>query len=455
MSEQTTIEWATSTFNPWIGCTKVSPGCTHCYAERDMDHRRGRVKWGNGNPRSRTSVEYWKQPLRWNRAAAASGQRPRVFCASLADVFDDEVPIAWLADLIALIAATPNLDWLLLTKRPHLVMSRLRDAHEHIERELHGDHWQEREPSSPASHLLNNWTMGGPAADPIPPANVWMGTTVEDQQRANERIPHLLQIPACVRFLSCEPLVGPVDLLTWPGSNVWSGPTITDTWDTFTWPEWVPADIRRHVTEFWSAAYGRNPSAWANSFLNSERNRHTGMPKFGSEVTYSKNWIDRLGAKQIGHGRFVPLWNNIGAVVHADGTYRGGLGFSRGPGWLEQWMDARGDYQHRIHWIICGGESGPQARPMHPHWARNIRDQAESAGVPFLFKQWGEWVHDGDKPYRSDIRVARWVAMDGSTGDRQPQPEGCAWGATIGKKAAGRLLDGRTWDQFPSVATSA
>ena len=145
MSAATRIEWADSTFNPWIGCTKISPGCDHCYAERQMDQRLGRVRWGAGQPRQRTSAAYWRQPELWNaeadrfRECGACGwrgqieigaspvpfARRRVFCASLADVFDNEVPLKWLMDLLDLIRRTPNLDWLLLTKRIGNVTTRL------------------------------------------------------------------------------------------------------------------------------------------------------------------------------------------------------------------------------------------------------------------------------------------------------------------------------------------
>lgn len=117
MGEQTKIEWADHTFNPWIGCTKVSPACDNCYAEALMDARYGRVEWGAGNPRSRTANSTWRLPRKWNREAVKTGDRPFVFCASLADVFDNEVDPAWRADLFRLIEETPNLVWLLLTKR--------------------------------------------------------------------------------------------------------------------------------------------------------------------------------------------------------------------------------------------------------------------------------------------------------------------------------------------------
>lgn len=381
MGENSKIEWTHHTFNPWLGCAKVSPGCAHCYAERDME-RYGKAKWGAGQPRVRTATSTWAQPLKWDRAAAKAGRRDRVFCASLADVFDDEVAESWRADLFSLIDACRNLDWLLLTKRPGNMGAML-----------------------PAGWYGSPWP------------HVWLGTTVEDQEHADLRIPQLLAVPAARRFLSCEPLLGQVDLLHWPGSSTWSGPPLTDTWDDFAWPEWVPGRIRQRIAEFWSPAMGRSPRAWAGSFLTSPSSTHTGMPAFGSRVSYGRNWIGCFREHAAASGRFVPLWNNIGAVVHADGTWHSGLGFARGPGWLERWLREDGKYHLEIDWIICGGESGPKARPMHPAWARSLRDQAQAAGVPFLFKQWGEYDQDGRR---------------------------------VGKHTAGRLLDGRTWDEVPA-----
>lgn len=117
MAENSKIEWCDHTFNPWIGCTKVSPACDNCYAENLMDTRYGRAKWGAGQERVRTAASNWSQPRKWNRQAEASGTRPFVFCSSLADVFDNEVDEDWRFDLFKLIEETPNLVWLLLTKR--------------------------------------------------------------------------------------------------------------------------------------------------------------------------------------------------------------------------------------------------------------------------------------------------------------------------------------------------
>jgi protein gp37 len=245
MGENSKIEWTDHTFNPWIGCTKVSPGCANCYAEK-YGHRFG-VPWGRDCPRRRTSAANWRLPLRWNKQAEESGIRPRVFCASLADWLDEAAPVTWLADLLALISWTPCLDWLLLTKRPQNWRTRLAEVYED-------------NPQSIGACLAWDWFKHG-----TPPSNVLIGATAEDQARANERIPILLQIPARSRFLSCEPLLGPVDLC---------------------------------LSELWEPAKD-------------------------------------------------------------------------------------------VDWVICGGESGPGARPMAPKWAQSLRDQCQVAAVPFFFKQWG------------------------------------------------------------------
>lgn len=204
--EKSKIEWASTvkadgsvvpgnTFNPWLGCTKVSPGCLNCYAENLMDTRYGRVKWGAGQPRSLTSDDYWKQPGRWNSRARESGVRTKVFCASLSDWLDNEVPAEWLARLLAWLVLTPHLDWLLLTKRPQNWQSRLEAV-----AALEGT------PFKSSAAYAKLWLSGYQSH------NVWVGVTAENQAMADERVPLLLSIPAKVRFLSCEPLLGNIDL---------------------------------------------------------------------------------------------------------------------------------------------------------------------------------------------------------------------------------------------------
>lgn len=328
MAENTKIEWTDHTFNPWIGCTKVSPGCDHCYAENLMDTRMGVASWRPGAERVRTKDANWKMPLRWNAQAdafmAQHGRRQRVFCASLADVFDNAVDPQWRADLFDLIAATPNLDWLLLTKRIGNVGNMLPvpfDFDKHY-------------------------------------PNVWIGATIVNQVEADRDIPKLLDVPARVRFLSMEPLLGPVDL--------------------------------------------------------------THIEVFG------------------GDAEIYPLKGTTDCVDEEG---------------------APTDDVPALDWVIVGGESGPGARPMHPDWARSLRDQCEAAGVPFLFKQWGEWASVSTSPVHPESTRTPGnlcsVTLDGVTADHYVaiSTDG---GRTrneirrVGKKAAGRLLDGRTWDGFPA-----
>jgi protein gp37 len=178
MSEITAISWTNHTFNPWSGCAKVSAGCTNCYAANLPPSMRRGAEWGEGRPRVHASEDYWRQPLAWERAAIKAGERRRVFCASVADAFEDRDDLDGArARLFALIEATPGIDWLLTTKRADAIMRRV-----------------------PAA-----WRSGFPR-------NVWMLVSVEDQKAADARIPWLLKVPAVVRGLSMEPLIGPVDL---------------------------------------------------------------------------------------------------------------------------------------------------------------------------------------------------------------------------------------------------
>lgn len=178
MGENTKIEWATHTFNPWWGCTKVSEACKHCYAEA-WAKRVGQNVWGPKPDRRLMSDSHWKQPLKWNQKASGLAERPRVFCASMADVFEDRDELTThRARLFDLIEETQNLDWLLLTKRPRNVAR------------------------------LARWTD-------IWPENIWLGTTVELQKRADELLPYLAAIPAKVRFISAEPLLGPLAIKPW------------------------------------------------------------------------------------------------------------------------------------------------------------------------------------------------------------------------------------------------
>lgn len=172
MGSNSSIEWTTHTFNPWWGCTKVSDGCKFCYAEA-LSKRYGHDAWGPGRARRLMSDNHWKEPLKWNAEAQRQNTRHRVFCASMADVFEDQAPEGQIERLWELIRRTPNLDWQLLTKRPERICQSLPD----------------------------DWQHGYP--------NVWMGTSVENS-RVVDRITHLVAVPAVVHFLSLEPLIGPL-----------------------------------------------------------------------------------------------------------------------------------------------------------------------------------------------------------------------------------------------------
>ena len=178
MGADSKIEWCDHTFNPWVGCTKVSAACDHCYAE-SWAKRTGQPHLWSG-ARRRTTEANWRQPLKWNRTAADAGVRKRVFCASLSDVFDNQVPNDWRNDLWQLILATPHLDWLLLTKRPQ-----------------------------------NIWKFIAPAWGREGWQNVWLGTTCEDHEQFRARYPHLSKVPARRRFISYEPALGPIRI-DWP-----------------------------------------------------------------------------------------------------------------------------------------------------------------------------------------------------------------------------------------------
>lgn len=359
MAEQSKIEWTDHTFNPWEGCQKVAPECDHCYAEARDVRFTGGTHWGPKAPRRRTSVQNWNKPRRWNTQAdafiATHGRRQRVFCASLADVFDNAVDPAWRADLWALIRECDRLDWLLLTKRPQNIAKMLPPDW--------GDGWR----------------------------HVWLGTSAGTQKTAEQNIPHLLATPAMRRFVSCEPQLGPVDLTRLDMLNIFR--VIRDVEDPY-------------------------------------------LPK---------NFFNALTGQ-----------SDIHPIHNAE------------PNW------------GKLDWVICGGESGPNARPMHPTWAKSLRDQCQSAGTAFFFKQWGEWqpysehneangpaLHEEPPAQHPDARTRNRfdaICMDsdgaeyglGEKGQFPRAPEGAFAGPKpmsmhrIGKKAAGRMLDGREWNEVPN-----
>jgi protein gp37 len=299
------IAWTDETWNPIRGCSKVSAGCENCYAEKMA----ARFAWPgtvggeggsgldpepsgpfadviNGSGKWNGHVEVLPNVLR----RPESWRRPRrVFVNSMSDLFHDKVPDAFIARVFSVMGGTPQHTYQILTKRPERALKM-----------FSGTAWAAYETLS----------------------NVWIGVSVENQEAAEQRIPLLLQMPAAVRFASCEPLIGPVDLHNVGG---------------------------KRATAF-------------------------------------------------------------------------------------QMINKR---PRRLDWVICGGESGDDARPMHPDWARGLRDQCAGAGVPFMFKQWGTW-RPGTTPANPNAKSATIrVFIGGQTMIK------------VGKKAAGRTLDGRTWDEFP------
>jgi len=292
----TKIEWADKSWNPVIGCTKVSPGCANCYAKRMAERFAG--PWGldPANPFAvKLHPERLEDPLRWKKPST-------VFVCSMSDLFHEDIPDKYIVDVLSTIAECQfsgnRHTFLLLTKRAGRMQEIMSGE------TIANDVWLQ------TTHGVSR------GKSPWPLANVWTGVTVENQEQADKRIPFLLATPAAKRFVSVEPMLGPVDL-----------------------GEYMHVSLMKSCKGDWWTKHGINGPA--------------------------------------------------------------------------------------LDWVICGGESGPNARPMHPDWARSLRDQCKASGTPFMFKQWGEWA-----PYL-DIDLKEYNF------------------SRVGKKAAGRLLDGELWDQYP------
>lgn len=336
MAQNSKIEWTDTTWNPLAGCTRASAGCDNCYAAKmslrleamalaDIEAGKdpgGKQKYigvatknGQGVPAFNGTInldeDELQRPYSWKKPR-------RVFVNSMSDLFHKDVPEWFILSAFNVMRDNPQHIFQVLTKRPDRAAS-----------------FTNRLPSVPR--------------------NVWMGTSVENQEQADLRIPHLLNIPAAVRFLSMEPLLGPVDLRNFD--------------------------------------YGK------------ERG-----------LTMGHDW---LTGEEWSHSEV----------------------FGGGNSWLE--ADEADEYgEKRIHWVIVGGESGANARPMHPDWVRSLRDQCVDAGVPFFFKQWGEWLPHGQSVKPISTRSGNFHTWSSFPFD---------WSKYVGKKSAGRLLDGRTWDEFPTV----
>jgi protein gp37 len=286
----TKIEWATDVWNPVTGCSKVSAGCKNCYAETIAKRFWGERKFTD----VRCHDERLEDPLRWRKPR-------RVFVNSMSDLFHEDVPDEFICQVLAVALSAERHTFMILTKRARRM-----------------------------AEFYERWSK----AIWVNAPNIWLGVSVENQEAADERIPLLLQTPAAVRFLSCEPLLGQVDLWNWLGYCDSCPLTAPD------------------------------------------------CPYFGKCINWSNG--------------------------------------------KEESPD--------IDWVICGGESGPNARPMHPDWARSLRDQCKAAEVPFFFKQWGEW----SPSFEHATKITR--VTDGCI--EFPMTR-------VGKHAAGRLLDGREWNERP------
>lgn len=367
MSDKTGIEWTDATWNPVTGCSKVSQGCKHCYAERDWARlsANSATKYaGRDFTDVATHADSLPLPCRWTKPR-------RIFVNSMSDLFHEAVPFEFIAAVFGVMAGASWHSFQVLTKRPQRTLDFFAWLDAHPERaefdsvSLHekypGADWRPFLCADLASRVLPDDGEGLRVAIdgkwPLP--NVWLGVSVEDQAAADERVPLLLKAPAAVRFLSVEPMLGPVDIRF----------------------------------AFSDAGVIRCPRCM-------------------------------FGTNRLDHGQCP----NDGETLRND------------PG---------------VDWIICGGESGLHARPMHPHWARDLRDQCAAAGVPFLFKQWGEWAPHQPTPGFDEggaLRngTVRYIEGDG----RQPDGHfrhGDAAVRRIGKKAAGRLLDGVEHNGYPET----
>ncbi|MDX0057916.1 DUF5131 family protein [Sinorhizobium meliloti] len=368
MADGTKIEWTDATWNPITGCAVVSPGCTNCYAmklagTRLKNHpsRKDLTKDTKAGPvwtgEMRFNRKWLDQPLRWTK--------PRmIFVCAHGDLFAEGVDEVWIDHVFAVMALAPQHTFQVLTKRPERMREYMLGM---LSRRQFISGYGALVWGGDRPDLVYE-TVDDAIAKPLP--NVWLGVSVEDQKRADERIPILLDTPAAVRWISAEPLLGHVDLRNLRRYNPKGAP-------------WIDG-LRGLVTR--GSYLARSPDECC----------------FNTSVTI--------------------------------------------PGELPA-----------LNWVVAGGESGPGARPMHPDWARSLRDQCGAAGVPFLFKQWGAWLA-GDV-YAVGDRGGFCRHMDGSENVHTGLPDhwwsGDCFGGMIstrvGKKAAGRLLDGIEHNGFPEV----
>ena len=419
MGDKSKIEWTNASWNPVTGCDKVSTGCLHCYAEV-MAKRLQAMGQENYSQGFRVSLhpEMLTHPLVWSKPR-------RIFVNSMSDLFHKDIPFEFLDRVFAVMALCPQHTFQILTKRPEQAVEYFA-TFDDPEGNLSDTSGGFRLGCAASDMLDGDWIWGpgkshrkkierficdthGESDDdyedqpvPWPLPNVQIGTSIENQAMANRRIPELRKIPATVRFLSCEPLLGPIDL--------------SDHWGWYPDPYTVFSPCDSDPVCGGPGICGRCTGRWQAAKETAER---CALPE--------------------------------------------------------------------IHWVIAGGESGPDARPMHPDWARSLRDQAAAARVPFLFKQWGEWHPEassnwatGKGTYRygkveglamlRDGRISQrntandpagrgilvdQSAYDAVTNESRHERDFCEtlgyqWMQRIGKSAAGCLLDGREWKEFPN-----
>lgn len=321
MADNTKIEWTDATWNPVNGCSLASPGCTNCYAMKQahrVPQRRGLTQHTSGGMVWTGEVRFDEakltKPLHWKRPR-------RIFVCAHGDLFHESVPDEWIDRVFAVMALCPQHTFQVLTKRSARMRAWMRDfiaGRRYVGKAI-------RELADVSAGRVADYIAPINQIEPLP--NVWLGVSVEDQRRADERIPDLLATPAAVRWLSCEPLLG---------------------------------------------------------------------------------WVDLV--------QFEPDWG--------------------------YWLD-------NLDWVVAGGESGPGARPMHPDWARDLRDQCAAAGVPFFFKQWGDWApHD---MFGDVTGLAAASLLPDGTQCVHSNPMSASL-ARVGKRAAGRLLDGIEHNAMPNGA---
>ncbi|MFZ3473138.1 DUF5131 family protein [Streptomyces sp. 4.24] len=392
------IEWTEQTWNPTTGCDKISPGCDNCYALTMAKRLKamGQAKYQtDGNPRTSgpgfgiaTHADALTEPLRW--------KKPRkIFVNSMSDLFHARVPRDFLAQVFAVMAATPQHTYQILTKRPERAARILTDLCTCGSGHPPGEHFRSSMEWAATSHSPTyvpglKHGIYHRAGWPLP--NAWIGTSVESQKYADLRIPALINTPAAVRFLSCEPLLGPVDLSPWltPISPLPPEQAPTS-WADWTWPDWVPASVREAVEGFWGADQYRTPRDWMQNMHEQQ------APVFGARVTMD----DGFGPdpKQV-TGRYVHAWNNIGRLIRDDGTVA-----------YTSFGYARTRTELPIDWVIVGGESGPGARAVNPDWVAGISATAQAAGAATFVKQLGSvWATANSASDRKGGTPGDWPA---------------------------------------------